>query len=182
MRQGHAAQYLETRKMPMGWVPSPAIAQRTVRVMLAAAGLQWGQDAVCWIDNILVTATTAEELEKKLARFLQVAKALNVTFRTEAKGQVLDYIGLTLDLPNQQYKLQEKFCNKLVLRPGLRGPRCRQPLLQAAAAAGRMLCMVYLVYQAVILGNAPHVTNTLVLYGAEGQRSQAGRVASPYAD
>lgn len=67
---------------------------------------------MCWIDNILVTATTAEELEKKLARFLQVAKALNVTFRTEAKGQVLDYIGLTLDLPNQQYKLQEKFCNK----------------------------------------------------------------------
>jgi hypothetical protein len=98
--------------MPMGWVPSPAIAQRSVRVMLAAAGLQWGQDACCWIDNILVTAATAEELESKLARFLQVMDDLRVTYRIEEKGEVLDYIGLTLDLPQQLFVLQTKFRSK----------------------------------------------------------------------
>lgn len=93
----------------MGWVPSPAIGQRTCRVILEAAGLKWGLDAVCWIDNILLTAESLAELDIKLSRFNQVCQDLRVTYRIEDKGQVLDYIGLTLDLHQQTYTLQKKF-------------------------------------------------------------------------
>ena len=90
-RRGAAAQYLRTAKLPMGWVPSPAIAQRTCRVMLAAAGLLWGQDCVCWIDNILITAHNPAELEEKLARFAVICDDLRVAYRIEDKGQVLQH-------------------------------------------------------------------------------------------
>ena len=135
---GVAAPKKPTR-LPMGFRWSPPIAQRTLLLILRAAGLE--DCSICWIDNVLIVGSTQEEVERKLAKFREVAAQVNLEFVLDQSPsdspamQQVDFLGISIDFADGSFCFKEKFQGKVkeVLTEMTRRPSVDFPTLQVAA-------------------------------------------------
>jgi hypothetical protein len=109
-RRGPARYYQYTR-MPMGWSWSVAIAQRSLLAILKAAGLS--SCATVWVDNIYIGGCSAADVEAKLQKFDEIAKAVNLTYREECRGSTVTYLGIEADLLAGTFNFSAKWISKV---------------------------------------------------------------------
>ena len=96
-------------RMAQGWSWAPAIGQRSSNVLVEGLGK-------AWIDNLLLAALTQSELKEKVAELIRRLDAVGVEAKRETledPKQVMEVLGLQVDLKNKQYRLSSNFAEKV---------------------------------------------------------------------
>ena len=113
-RQGRA-QLLCPSRLPMGWVGSPALCQRVLRLLLREAGLEsWSK---VHIDNVFIGGSSAEDVRARVDAFLQLCTSFDITMLVEggveAIGTQVTFLGLHVDLTTKTAAFKPAFVQKV---------------------------------------------------------------------
>ena len=97
------------RRLPMGWVGSPAICQRVLLLVLRVAGVQ--EDAFVHVDNIYLGGSSAADVQAKIDAVMAVCKSLDIMMLLEAGPSTsIAFLGLLVDLENKTAAFKPAFC------------------------------------------------------------------------
>jgi hypothetical protein len=103
-------------RLCMGWRFSPAIAQRTSNVICAEvlSRLPFRAMCVAWVDNFIMAASTAAELETLQRTFLQVATEVNLAVHPFSPDpQRLTLLGFEVDMRSGSIRHTDKWLAKV---------------------------------------------------------------------
>ena len=97
--------------MPMGVRFAPAVAQRSLALVLRVAGL--ADVSVVWIDNVLIVAPDDATLKDRLARFHAAATLVGLTYTEDERGQDVDFLGAHLHWGTGLFNFTDRFRDKV---------------------------------------------------------------------
>jgi hypothetical protein len=97
----------------MGFAHMPTLATCVAQAMVEHAVAGLSAYGISWIDDITVVATTRRAAEMAQARFIAIARRLNVELRDMTPiGQRLSAVGIEFDLRQHRWRLQPAWCAK----------------------------------------------------------------------
>ena len=104
--------------MCMGWSHSPAIANRSARVLLPP------RDGIVWIDNFVVTAETLDEVQAKYRVFCERCDYVNATLNLDDADhgmptQRFCTFGIQFDLVEHRFRMDPAWVAKVAQREEL---------------------------------------------------------------
>ena len=110
-RQGRTKLYCASR-LPMGWVGSPALCQRVLRLLLRVAAL--AACSFCHIDNVFIGGHSVADVQAKVDAFLQLCASLDITMLVEgAIGTEVTFLGLLVNLTTKTATFKPAFVQKV---------------------------------------------------------------------
>jgi hypothetical protein len=161
--------------LPFGLSASPFWAQRLARPVIAHLRAQ-GWPIVWYVDDLLITATSPEELSARvvyaLNLFLRLGLSVNFKKSVLIPSQVVTYLGMQLDLLQRRvYPAPNRRAQALAVLRTLRGRTVWSPsLLQAAGILNWMQKGI-----PAVIG----WPRTLMKFGAQLRRRHGNRVQAP---